>query len=226
MSNSIMNMKNETPLVTVPSRSSLRLAPVLVIAALMAVCPTLMRADTIALSFTGGSLGNAGQDLTFGYAFTLSSSVLVTQLGLWDQGNDGLNTSHDVTIWTSTGTQEAQVTIPSGTGATLTNGFRYVSISSVLLPAGSYTIAGFYSANSDLFAFSASTITPASGVTYNGSKSEGGFAFPTGDIFSEPNSYFGPNFQFTVPTPDAGSTVSLLGCALLGLAVLRRKLRC
>jgi hypothetical protein len=75
---------------------------------LMTVCPTLMRADTIALSFTGGSLGNAGQDLTFGYAFTLSSSVLVTQLGLWDQGNDGLNTSHDVTIWTSTGTQEAR----------------------------------------------------------------------------------------------------------------------
>ena len=26
--------------------------------------------------------------------------------------------------------------------------------------------------------------------------------------------------------PDGGSTVSLLGCALLGLAALRRKLRC
>jgi VPDSG-CTERM motif len=26
--------------------------------------------------------------------------------------------------------------------------------------------------------------------------------------------------------PDGGSTVSLLGCALLGVAVLRRKLRC
>jgi hypothetical protein len=29
-----------------------------------------------------------------------------------------------------------------------------------------------------------------------------------------------------VPTPDGGSTVSLLGCALLGLAALRRKLGC
>jgi|SoimicMinimDraft_9_1059737.scaffolds.fasta_scaffold100224_1 hypothetical protein len=28
-----------------------------------------------------------------------------------------------------------------------------------------------------------------------------------------------------VSVPDAGSTVSLLGCALLGVAVLRRKLR-
>jgi len=29
-----------------------------------------------------------------------------------------------------------------------------------------------------------------------------------------------------VPVPDAGSTLPLLGCALLGLAALRRKLRC
>jgi hypothetical protein len=29
-----------------------------------------------------------------------------------------------------------------------------------------------------------------------------------------------------VGVPDGGSTVSLLGCALLGVAVLRRKLRC
>ena len=41
-----------------------------------------------------------------------------------------------------------------------------------------------------------------------------------------------PNQNFTliigsgVPTPDGGSTVSLLGCALLGLAGLRRKLGC
>ena len=165
MSNSTMKMKNETSVVTVPSRSSLRLVPVLVIAALMAFYPTLTRADTIALSFTEGSAGPAIQNLTFGYTFTLSSPVLVTQLGLWDQGNDGLNASHVVSIWTSTGTQEAQVTIPSGTGATLTNGFRYVSIPSVLLPAGSYTIGGFYSRNTDNFAYFASTITPASGVT-------------------------------------------------------------
>jgi VPDSG-CTERM motif len=42
-----------------------------------------------------------------------------------------------------------------------------------------------------------------------------------------------PNQNFTlvigalgVPVPDGGSTVSLLGCALLGLAALRRKLSC
>ena len=56
-----------------------------------------------------------------------------------------------------------------------------------------------------------------------------GFGFPVGDFFGFGiNGYFGPNFQFTagVPTPDSGSTVSLLGFALLGLAALRRKLGC
>ena len=179
------------------------------------------------VSFTGGqSFHLSGGSATLGYAFTLSSPVLVTQLGLWDRFDDGLNTSHDVTIWTSTGTQEAQVTIPSGTGATLTNGFRYVSIPSVLLPAGSYVIGGFYSADSDSFIDSAS-ITPASGVTYDGSRSSDGFVFPTGDIFGMQNSYFGPNFQFgPAGVPDTGSTLSLLGFASLGLVALRRKLRC
>jgi hypothetical protein len=36
------------------------------------------------------------------------------------------------------------------------------------------------------------------------------------------------NFTLIIPgnVPDGGSTVSLLGCALLGLAALRRKLSC
>jgi hypothetical protein len=62
------------------------------------------------------------------------------------------------------------------------------------------------------------------GLIYNGSRSRLGFAFPQGNSFGNVNSYFGPNFQFTVPTPDSGLTVSLLGLALLGLAAVRRKL--
>jgi hypothetical protein len=120
----------------------------------------------------------------------------------------------------------AQTTIPSGTGATLIDGVRYVSITSVLLPAGSYTIGGLYGRLDDRFAINASAITTASGITYNGSRSRSGFGFPSGNFFGNVNSFFGPNFQFTtaVPTPDSGSTVSLLGFASLGLAALRRKL--
>jgi hypothetical protein len=108
-----------------------------------------------------------------------------------------------------------------GTVATLTNGFRYVSIPSVLLPAGSYTIGGFYPSFSDFSGFEAAIAT-ASGVTYNGSRSGLGFAFPTGNFEGDQNIYFGPNFQFSVP--DTGTTCSLLGISLMGLAFLRRKL--
>jgi hypothetical protein len=183
--------------------------------ALIACGPLQTRANTIALGFTGGTSFTFGADVTVGLAFTLSSPVLVTDLGLWDFNNDGLLTSHVVTIWTSTGTQEAQGTIPAGTGATLTSGFRFVSIAPVLLPAGSYTIGGFYSSATDPVSI-LGLVTAASGVTYNGTRSGLGFAFPPGDVFNRPLNYFGPNFQFTTaPTPDSGSTWALL---LLGVA--------
>ena len=222
----VVPFRRRTLMKKILSRTTLFFGALIV--ALIACCPLEARAATIALSFTGGTTGeNTTFDGTFGWAFTLSSPVLVTELGLWDLNNDGLNTSHVVTIWTSTGTQEAQGTIPSGTGATLTDGFRYVSIAPVLLPAGSYTIGGFYSASSDVQAIGASTITTASGVTYDGSRSTAGFVFPAGDDFFVPNSYFGPNFQFTAPsTPDSGSTsvLLLLGvAATLGLNLLIRR---
>ena len=219
-------MKNETPVVTVSSASYLRLIPFLIIVALMAFCPTLMRADTIALSFAPlGPTANA-PFLTVGYAFTLSSPILVTQIGIWDPENDGLLGSSVVTIWTSTGTQEAQGTVPSGTGATLTDGFRYVSIAPILLPAGTYTIGSFSGDSGDVFRENASAITTASGVTYDGSRSTFFNAFPPGNILLAANGYFGPNFQFTAATttPDTGTTASLFALSLTGLAFLRRKL--
>ena len=134
-----------------------------------------------------------------------------------------------MTVWTSTGTQLAQATIPAGTSQTLIDGFRYVSlINPIVLPAGDYTIGGLYNIGSaDLFAISAATIWPASGVTYAGSRFAIGDAFPTA-AGGNPNSYFGPNFQFTAPTsvPDAGSTCMLVLIGLtatFGLNSLLRK---
>src|SRR5438067_7182652 len=87
------SMKTKAPIVTVSPWFPLRLAPVLVLAILIACCPLQTRADTIALGFTGGALGARGANATVGWAFTLSSPVLVTQLGLWDFVNNGLGTS-------------------------------------------------------------------------------------------------------------------------------------
>lgn len=87
-----------------------------------------------------------------------------------------------------------------------------------LLPAGDYTIGGLYNIGSaDLFAITAATISPASAVTYAGSRFAIGDAFPTADAGGNPNSYFGRNFQFTAPTsvPDAGSTCTMMPIALM-----------
>jgi hypothetical protein len=194
--------------------------------ALVAWSPLQTRADTIAFSVSSSGSIRFGGDTTLGYAFTVSSPISVTSLGLFDFQNDGLAQSHAVTVWTSTGTQLLQVTIPAGTGTTLTNGFRYVSTAPFLLVPGTYTIGGFYAGSTD-FSLDGASITGASGLSYGGTRSAIGFTFPSGDAFVVPNSYFGPNFQFItgvgVPTPDSGSTWPLLllaVTAVLGLHLL------
>jgi hypothetical protein len=205
------------------SLANTRLTPALVLATLISLCSIQVRADTIALSFTGGQLSQFGDDATVGWAFNLSNPVLLTQLGVWDDAGNGLTQPHTVTIWDSTGTiVEAQAIVPSGTGAE-TNNFRYVTLTMpVLLAAGNYTIGAFYALNEtgDAFAIDATTISTASGVTYSGSRAVVGNSFPSGDIGGQPNSYFGPNFQFTSASPsvpDPGSTLMLL---LLGLTAV------
>jgi hypothetical protein len=226
-------VKTRTPAVNALPRFSLirsasRLLVTPFIAAVIALCPIETHADTTALSFTPSGttiFGGAGSD-TFGWGFSLSSPLVVTQLGVWDENGDGLGQSHLVTIWDSTGSPVAQVTVPSGTGPE-TNGFRYVSIGSLTLAAGNYTIGAFYNAfGSDVASASASAISTAPGVTYAGSRTIAGNAFPPTDALALPDSYFGPNFQFTTTSsiPDTGMTASLLGLSLTGLAFLRRKL--
>jgi hypothetical protein len=197
--------------------------------ALIAWSPLQTRADTIAFNISGGTSFFAGEDATAGYVFILSTPIFVTSLGLFDEGGNGLNAFYNVFIVTSNGIQQmATAVIPAGTGTTLINGFRYVSIAPVLVPAGTYKIFTFYTDSPSDPIIAEAAITSASGVSYDGSTSDVGFTFPTGNFFGLPNGYFGPNFQFTtaVPTPDSGSTVSLLSFALLGLAALRRKLSC
>jgi hypothetical protein len=206
-------MKTNNPTMHLSLRFS---APIISVfaAAFIALCTIQTRADTIALSFTGGLAAPATETVTAGWAFSVSTPIELTQLGLWDRFDNGLQEAHVVTVWTSTGTQLAQATIPAATSPTLIDGFRYVSLSnSIVLPAGDYTIGSLYNTGSaDLFSISAATISPASGLTYSGSRFAIGDAFPTGDAGGNPMSYFGPNFQFTAVarTPDSGSTFLLL----------------
>ena len=58
--------------------------------------------------------------------------------------------SHQVGFWSFDGTLLASATVPAGTTAPLLDGYRYVPISPVLLPAGvdsAYLVAAQYSAD-------------------------------------------------------------------------------
>jgi hypothetical protein len=101
------------------------------------------RADTIALqSFSGGLLATSGTDQLYGWEFDVLTTIQVTALGVGDFDDPGLAIAHDVGIFrTSDEALLTSVTIPAGTSATLTSGFRYVSLPSIeTLLAGRYVI--------------------------------------------------------------------------------------
>jgi len=72
---------------------------------------------------------------TVGFRFQTSQSIFVTQLGVVDSGNPGLNSAHDVGIWTDSGTLLATVTVPAGGVAPLIDGFRFSDIPPLPLDA-------------------------------------------------------------------------------------------
>jgi hypothetical protein len=165
--------------------------------------PSSTRADTVALSFTGG-FNDGFFNTISGWGFSLSSPVVLTNLGVFDLDNiSGLDSPHIVTVWTSTGTQLVQTTVPVGTSSTLIDGFRYVAVPPTLLPAGDYIIGAAFPANNPDRVMYRTTATTASGVTYNGTYI-GFWDGVSPPQIPQPNGtlndgFFGPNFQFTTP---------------------------
>ena len=97
-------------------------------------------ADTPAFT-SGGYLTNQPPSFTGtkGWAFanySVGSYMAITQLGVFDYGGDGLANSHTVGIWAPDGTLLASATVLAGTAAPLVNGYRYTSITPLLIPAG------------------------------------------------------------------------------------------
>jgi len=153
--------------------------------------------QAIAFSISGGSAFSVSENGTLGYVFTVSNPISVTSIGIFDEGNNGLNAVYNVAIATNTGQGMAQAVIPAGTGATLVDGFRYVSITPVLLSPGTYKIFATYDKDIVDAVMTSAAITSASGVSYVESTSDTGFTFPSGNHFGLSSGYFGPNFRFT-----------------------------
>ncbi len=141
-------------------------------------------------------------------------------LGVFDQGSDGLTDDHLVSLWdASDSSLITSATIPSGTSATLLDGFRYVSISPVTLASGgTFVISAFYPSSDDLILLFAG-ITSVSGITVTDGRAGFSAGFPT---ITDTIERFGPNFL--VPLP-AALTLFLSALAGLGFFGWRRRMK-
>lgn len=175
------------------------------------------------------------EPITSGYSFTVQSSPLVVSaLGIWDENTDGLFNSHQLGLWSSTGTLLASTTIASGASAPLVGEFRYATLTTPLLlsPGSSYVLGANYNMNdADRYHFNGNNVFDLLGVSSDFTVSSSrftrpafgappsGFAFPA-QTDAPVGSSVGPNLQYTVvPEP---AMVSLVLVGAFGLLAGRR----
>ncbi len=117
--------------------------------ALILLLPSLANAQTFPAFTQTDTYSNIGWSVytTRGWSFTVSSRIVVEQLGFWDSGQDGLATAHGVGIWRGDGTLLTSTTVPAGNGAPLDGTFRWSPTSAVeLLPGNTYVVGAYWSA--------------------------------------------------------------------------------
>jgi hypothetical protein len=142
-------------------------------AALVVALPANASTVFSALTFTGSGPNGTATTSTRGYAFDVTADGLsAVALSIWDDLGNGLTDSHDVGLWDPSGNLIASATIPSGTAATLVDGFREVAITPVALPIGSgYTVGAlFIVGTADVQAITLTGISTAPGITYVGGR--------------------------------------------------------
>lgn len=184
------------------------------------IAPAAATVNPALFSFTPGVIGG-NEDFagTIGWDFRLERSIQIGQLGYYDAEDPGLLTSHEVGIFdASSRALLVRGVIPAGTAAPLHNGFRWLPVPSVTLPAGSYVIAavlpGTGASSFDPFVALASDplLIPGvvlTGKALSGASSPGTLVFPDtdGDGFA---GFFGPNFaEVPAPLPLAGAATGL-----------------
>jgi PEP-CTERM motif len=191
--------------------------------------PAVQAAFDPAVTFTGNTSTNFVTPAeTVGWQFAVSGNILVTGLGVFDSGQDGLLTNHTVGIWLTSApaTLLASGTVASGTAGTLVNQFRYVSIAPTLLVPGTYTIGATWGPIGDTYIAGSPlpNFHTDSRITFLGAEyiEAVPLTMPNTSASFFGQGIFGPNLS--VPEP---GTLILLGSGLLGLAIAgsRKKFR-
>lgn len=195
------------------------------------------QAQTSALEFTGGyPLPFTGSGVA-GWSFdVVSSAIEVTELGIWDEGADGLLEEHRVGLWTTDGTLITSLNITNDNSiaapSTSSDGcWLFSTIAPVTFTSGSYVI-GMQALNDspDYFRI-ATTATTIPEIVYGGTVQvieTTNFDFPGTQEPLANDGGFGPNFRVASSAIPESSTILLLGltlpiCGAVAAVARRRK---
>jgi hypothetical protein len=173
---------------------------------------------------TGETLGNP--PFTLGFSFTANSAVLVTQLGVFDGGQDGLAEAHAVGLWDSVGTLLASTVVGAGTSGTLVNQFRYADIPFVALAAGqTYRVGAVWASGADPLVLTASGLSLDPRFSYQGGAYIGGASLANPTSVGGEGGYFGPNLMIGGGVPEPATWAMMIaGFGMVGFALRRREL--
>lgn len=179
------------------------------------------------LSESEGFYSNYAQPIV-GYDFVPNTAITINALGAYDHHSDGLERPNQVGLWDrSTGSLLASATVPGGSVSPLQDGYRWVTISSISLTAGStYSIASWNSGWEAIGVFAASSLTVDPTISLGAGYVDtliAGLQMPTrqggpGYVF------IGPGFGTVTAVPEP-TTLSLLIAGAVPICFYRFKNR-
>jgi hypothetical protein len=173
-------------------------------------------------NLTGSPLVNP--PFTIGFQFNVNTSISVTGLGVFDDGQNGLSDSYPIAIFDFAGVSVVSTTVNSGTTDSLINQFRYSSVAPFALSPGVYYIGALYLTGNDplLFPGEVTNFSTSPEITFNANAfAIGGTLSAPFDILDTSPAYFGPNFTYTSSVIPEPSGVIALGCLFGGGLMLR-----
>ena len=144
-----------------------------------------------------------------GYSFRPNEDILVSKIGVIDEGGNGLAASHMVALFhRASGTLLASATIPSGAGAQFISGSRYLDITPIVLHEGVeyYMLANNF--HLDLFRFTVLSQNAFVGVDSHLTWVSSVISNDTNSVFTpyvpEPDleAGYGPNIRFSLDPLD------------------------